>query len=72
MWASQGPPLPDELHFSMMHVAPSSHKILQPPSGQLRKMQVAPVAHVMPQPPGAQVSIMHVAPLAQLMVQPPV
>ena len=43
-WASQGDSGLEE-HFSMVHVAPAWHPMLQPPVGQLRMVQVAPAAH---------------------------
>jgi hypothetical protein len=43
-WASQGAS-GFEAHFSMVHVAPVWHPIVQPPLGQLRMVHVAPVAH---------------------------
>jgi hypothetical protein len=69
-WASQGASGLEE-HFSMVHVAPAWHPILQPPVGQLRMMQVAPAAHWIWQDLAAQVSITQVDPAEQCWMEHP-
>jgi hypothetical protein len=61
-----------EEHFSMVHVAPLWHPMVQPPVGQLRMVQVAPVAHSIPQDPAVQVSITQVAPAEQWLMKHPI
>ena len=70
-WASQGASGLDA-HFSMVHVAPAWHPIVQPPVGQLRMVHVAPAAHWIAQAPAAQVSITHVAPAEQWSMKHPI
>jgi hypothetical protein len=70
-WASQGAS-GLEAHFSIVHVAPAWHPMVQPPVGQLRMVHVAPEAHWIAQDPAAQVSITHVAPAEQWLMKHPI
>ena len=70
-WASQGCS-GVEVQFSMAHVAPAWHPMVQPPAGQLRIVHVAPVAHWILQGPLAQLSITQVAPAEQCLMKHPI